>query len=92
MAAGGRLSAVRVTVRFFASLRESAGRDSLTLTLSRASLAGVKARLAERLSAAQFAAISAEGVRIAVNQAIAQGDVALATGDEIAFLPPVTGG
>ena len=92
MAASGRLSAVRVTVRFFASLRESAGRESLTLTLTRASLAGLKARLREQLSAAEFAALNAEGVQVAVNQAIAQGDVALESGDEIAFLPPVTGG
>ena len=33
-----------------------------------------------------------ENVRIAVNQSLISGECALAAGDEVAFLPPVTGG
>ena len=86
------MSATCVTVRFFASLREAVGLDSLRLELADASLAGVHARLANELTAAQLEAVAASGVQVAVNQAIVQGDAQLASGDEIAFLPPVTGG
>ena len=86
------MSATCVTVRFFASLREAVGRDSLRLELDDASLAGVRARLAQELTAAQLEVVAAAGVQVAVNQAIVQDDAQLASGDEIAFLPPVTGG
>ena len=86
------MSAMCVTVRFFASLREAVGQESLRLALRDASLAGVQARLAEVLTAAQLEAVGARGVQVAVNQAIVQGDAQLASGDEVAFLPPVTGG
>ena len=86
------MSPTCVTVRFFASLREAVGLDSLRLELDDASLAGVRARLADELPATQLEALAASGVQVAVNQAIVQGDAALASGDEIAFLPPVTGG
>ena len=86
------MSATCVTVRFFASLREAVGRDSLRLELDDASLAGVRARLAQELTAAQLEVVAAPGVQVAVNQAIVQDDAQLTSGDEIAFLPPVTGG
>ena len=86
------MSATCVTVRFFASLREAVGQDSLALALDNASLAGVRERLAEQLTATQLEAVAASGVQVAVNQAIVRGDAPLANGDEIAFLPPVTGG
>ena len=86
------MSATCVTVRFFASLREAVGRDSLRLELDDASLAGVRARLAQELTEAQLEAVAAAGVQVAINQAIVQDDAQLTSGDEIAFLPPVTGG
>ncbi len=86
------MSATCVTVRFFASLREAAGMESLRLGLDNATLAGVRERLAEVLTAAQLEPLCAQGVQVAVNQAIVQGEVRLASGDEVAFLPPVTGG
>ena len=32
------------------------------------------------------------GVRVAINQAFAEADTSLADGDELAFLPPISGG
>ena len=81
-----------VTVRFFASLRETVDLDAVELTLHEPTLASVRAQLATRLSTDQVAALNAEGVRVAVNQTIVQGDTDLTSGDEVAFLPPVTGG
>ena len=83
---------MNVTVRFFASLREVVDRDAITLQLADASVAGVRDRLKCLLNAAQLAAVCAAGVQVAVNQASVRDDVALAPGDEVAFLPPVTGG
>ena len=83
---------VRVQVRFFASLRESMDIDAIELKLDDASLAGVRSELATLLDAAQREALNAPGVQVAVNQAIVQGEAGLEPGDEVAFLPPVTGG
>ena len=38
------------------------------------------------------AALGGPGVQIAVDQAIVRGDVELAAGSEVAFLPPMSGG
>ena len=81
-----------VNVRFFASLREAVGRDGVELALDRATVAGVRDRLRGVLGPAGMQAISAAGVQVAVNHAIVADDVRLAAGDEVAFLPPVTGG
>lgn len=37
-------------------------------------------------------ALRAPGVQVAVDQAIVRGDVAVAVGAEVAFLPPMSGG
>ena len=51
------------------------------------------AALRQQLGAAGYAALTAENVRIAVNQEFIDGGAAeLRSGDEVAFLPPVTGG
>ena len=81
-----------VTVRFFGSLREAVGRDAVDLNIEDACIRGVRKRLATLLRADQLQALSGQGVRVCVNQTIIRGNVALRTGDEVAFLPPVTGG
>ncbi len=51
--------------------------------------------LRERLSLEDEAlgeALAGKGVQAAVNKALARGDVALKPGDEVAFLPPMSGG
>ncbi|MDE0040069.1 MAG: MoaD/ThiS family protein [Gammaproteobacteria bacterium] len=81
-----------VTVRFFGSLRETVGRDAVDLDVDDACIAGVRKRLASLLSADELQALSGQGVRVCVNQTIARGNVEVRAGDEVAFLPPVTGG
>jgi molybdopterin synthase sulfur carrier subunit len=56
-----------------------------------ASLSALKALIAS-LDAALGAALDGPGVQAAVNRAIVRGDVALAAGAEVAFLPPMSGG
>lgn len=83
-----------IEVKFFASLRDELGSGGCQLPVSaniETLLEGLEAKFGE---AAQ--ALSAKGVRIALNQTLVDPEALLATelssGDEIAFLPPVTGG
>ncbi|HEX6141035.1 MAG TPA: molybdenum cofactor biosynthesis protein MoaE [Candidatus Limnocylindria bacterium] len=80
---------MRITIRTFANLRELSA-DRLALDLHE----GASVADAWRLLATQFPAIAphAEFVRAARNGAYAPWDDALADGDVVAFLPPVSGG
>lgn len=85
---------MRVRILYFASLREQlgTGAEEYELPEGVATLAGLRAQLVAR-GGAWEAALGAERlVRMAVNQDMAHGDMAIAVGDEIAFFPPVTGG
>lgn len=84
--------AASVAVCFFGSLREAVGHDALTVELAEATVAGLKIRLREVLPPAAQAAVFAPGVQVAVNQALVADDAAVSAGDEVALLPPVTGG
>jgi molybdopterin synthase sulfur carrier subunit len=82
-----------VRVRFFASLREAAGTGDVELRLPEdAGYDDLLAALEARLGAPAVSALLAENVRVARNQALTGVPFAPADGDEIAFLPPVTGG
>ena len=83
-----------VRVLFFASLREAVCEDALELRLPPgATVADLRAVLGERLSGEGARAIADGDVRVAVNQRLEQSpDARLAAGDEVAFLPPITGG
>ena len=84
---------INVEVRFFASLREVTGCGALAVDLpAGADFAGLCAALAQRFDAQAMAALLAGNVRVARNQTLATPPFALADGDEVAFLPPVTGG
>jgi molybdopterin synthase sulfur carrier subunit len=55
------------------------------------SLSSLKTMIAA-LDAALGAALEGPGVQAAVDRAIVRGDVMLAAGAEVAFLPPMSGG
>ncbi len=81
---------MRVTIRLFARLREIAGAGELVLDVpAPATLGAVWAELASRHpELAPYAA----SVSVARNLEYARMDTAVSDGDEIAFLPPVSGG
>ena len=82
-----------VRVLFFASLRDAAGIAELNLPLTEpVSVDELLAGLGARLPAPALDALTAENVRIAINQTMAGPSLQIAPGDEVAFLPPVTGG
>ncbi|MEM9620411.1 MAG: MoaD/ThiS family protein [Pseudomonadota bacterium] len=85
------MSDVGVTVKFFASLREVVGVPEMQISAS--SLCQLKTHLKTQLPAPVLSELLAPNVRVAVNQALIEDDdLVLADGDEVAFLPPVTGG
>ncbi len=81
---------MRVSVRLFGSLREATGAKELSVALpDGSSAADLFALLAEEQPA--FRQLGAR-LRVAVNQEIAPFTRGLSDGDEVAFLPPVSGG
>ncbi|CAB4347680.1 unannotated protein [freshwater metagenome] len=79
------LRAMQVSVRLFAGLRERFGSDSLQLELADgASVADALAALSGQ--------VDAGGCLLAVNREYADDDLVLAAGDELALIPPVSGG
>jgi molybdopterin synthase sulfur carrier subunit len=80
-------------ILFFASLRDATSCDELTLSITEPlPLPGLLERLAEELPARAMAELRAENVRVAVNQTFLTGPALIQPGDEVAFMPPVTGG
>jgi molybdopterin converting factor subunit 1 len=79
-----------VTIRLFARLREIAGRGELRVELPE----GATARMAWQVLAAKYPELAAYEtvVSCAVNEEYAHVSTALGEGDEVAFLPPVSGG
>jgi molybdopterin converting factor subunit 1 len=79
-----------VTIRLFARLREIAGAADLRRELP----AGATAHTAWESLAREFPALTAHerSVSCAVNEDYARFSTPLHDGDEIAFLPPVSGG
>ena len=82
---------MEVRVRLFAMLRERAGADEVALTLpAGATVAQALSALAERTELA--AALADMPVVLAVNREYATGSLRLRPGDEVAVVPPVSGG
>ena len=78
-----------ITTRLFARLREQAGTDCELVELTGATVADVYRELRVRHPALEA---DLRFIRPARNQAFAEWDEAVADGDEVAFIPPVSGG
>ncbi|MDX6572169.1 MAG: MoaE-MoaD fusion protein [Gaiellales bacterium] len=76
---------MRVTVRLFAALRERAGASRRELELPQGATAG-------DVFAALGIGAEPQGLAYAVNREYADRTAALADGDEVALIPPVSGG
>jgi molybdopterin converting factor subunit 1 len=81
---------VRVTVRLFARLRDIAGADELTRDLA----PGATIEMVWRQLTGEFPDLAPyeRSISSALNADYARMDRVLRDGDEVAFLPPVSGG
>lgn len=75
-----------ITVKFFASLRETLKRDTLSVDVTDAATAADVWRIATDNH--EFP----NNTLIAINMEYADAEHAVQDGDEVAFFPPVTGG
>jgi MoaE-MoaD fusion protein len=85
------MATMKVTVRLFAILRERAGRDSFELSLP----AGATVEDAVEALRSEDGLADLIGrlpVRVAVNREYAEAEATLEPGDELALVPPVSGG
>lgn len=78
----------RVQLRYYALLREQAGRSAETVE----SPARTPAELYAELAARHGFRLAQTQVQVAVNSTFADWNRALAEGDEVVFIPPVAGG
>lgn len=85
---------MRVKVRFFASLKELFGRDSLEVNVAfqPANVAGLRAHLCAQYPDFAKAVAEVGRLRAAVNQDMADDETPVGEHAEVAFFPPVTGG
>ncbi len=80
-----------VTVRFFAMLREQAGTGALAVELGSDATVGAVARQAARAAGIE-ALMATLPVAMALNREYADADTPVVDGDELALIPPVSGG
>ena len=83
---------MKVTVRYFASIREALGQASEMVETSAANLAALRDELIARGGAHAQSLARGKAVRAALNQVMSDEAAPLADGCEVAFFPPVTGG
>jgi molybdopterin synthase sulfur carrier subunit len=83
---------MKLTVRYFASIREAVGQGSETVETSAASLAALREELIARGGSYAQSLARGRSVRMALNQVMSDESAALTEGSEVAFFPPVTGG
>jgi molybdopterin converting factor subunit 1 len=79
-------------VRLFAVLRERAGRDSLEIEVAEGATVAEALRALAEESEPLAAALAAMPVVMAVNRTYVDTEARLAGGDELALIPPVSGG
>ncbi|MBO9677760.1 MAG: molybdopterin converting factor subunit 1 [Acidovorax sp.] len=82
----------RITVRYFASIREAVGQGSEALDTSAATLGALRDELIARGGAHAASLARGKAVRMALDQVLSGEEAPLAEGAEVAFFPPVTGG
>jgi molybdopterin synthase sulfur carrier subunit len=83
---------MKVTVKYFASIREAIGQSSEVLQTEATTLAVLRDELIAKGGAYAESLARGRSVRLALNQDMSDESVALVDSAEVAFFPPVTGG
>ncbi|MEI6801668.1 MAG: molybdopterin converting factor subunit 1 [Burkholderiales bacterium] len=83
---------MKVTVKYFASIREAMGVGDEAVDTDALTLAQLRDALIARPGAAGESLARGRAVRMALNQVMSDESAPLTEGCEVAFFPPVTGG
>ena len=83
---------MKVTIKYFASIREALGQGSEVRDTGAATLGALRDELLAASPAHAASLARGKAVRMALNQVMSQEDAPLTEGCEVAFFPPVTGG
>lgn len=83
---------MKVSVRYFASIREAIGQGSEAVETPATTLGALRDELIARGGAHASSLARGRAVRMALNQTLSDESATLADGAEVAFFPPVTGG
>ena len=83
---------MKLTVKYFASIREAIGRGSEVRDTSATTLSALRDELLAASPTHAQALARGKAVRMALNQVMSDESAALSDGCEVAFFPPVTGG
>lgn len=76
-----------ITLLFFAGVKETIGRETLTLKGKQQTIAQIKEYLLNT-----YPSLSLQGVMVAVNEEFALDEDIVKEHDTVAFIPPVSGG
>jgi len=83
---------MKITLRYFASIREALGTGSESLETQAGTVGELRDDLLARGGVHAEALARGKAVRIALNQTMTDESAALTDGAEVGFFPPVTGG
>lgn len=83
---------MKVSVKYFASIREAIGMPGETINTPAATLAALRDELIASGGARAESLARGRAVRMALNQVMCDESAPLSDGAEVAFFPPVTGG
>ena len=83
---------MKITVKYFASIREAMGKSSEPISTAAITLAALRDELIARGEPYAHCLARGKTLRMAQNQVMADESDAILEGAEIAFFPPVTGG
>ena len=83
---------MKITVKYFASIREALRQGSEAVDTDATSLGALRDELLARGGVYAESLARGKAVRAALNQVMSDEGAALSEGCEVAFFPPVTGG
>ena len=83
---------MKLTVKYFASIREALGQGAERVDTTAATLAQLRDELIVRGGGYAESLARGKAVRVALNQVMTDESAPLTEGCEVAFFPPVTGG
>lgn len=83
---------MKVTVKYFASIREAIGVGNEQCETEASTLGALRDELIALGGAYADSLARGKSVRLALNQLMCEESAALVDGAEVAFFPPVTGG